>query len=349
MIVRREYMINRMYPINGKSKAKRILWGGAQNHISWAYMKELRENHPCTVYDCNPYVEVYQFRDNLYGLFNQNCDGAGDVWMWLTVGPEKCFLIDTAYGLGDSRALVNQISGGKEVIVVNTHDHFDHAFGNCRFDKVYCYEKLVPFLQVQNEHMWDYLFDKDGKCIWLDFDKKDLPTFRPYEIVGVPDGYTWDLGGGYEIELIASNGHGGDGAAMFLDKHNRILFPGDNICSDVSGCGAVSYPLEDCPLYKYRQCVRKLVERINEYDYIFPMHFMCNLESNLMYDVLEALDFVLADPEHNYDYMQTDPSSNGSAPRTRRFKYIKGFSCLAYAINDPPEPPVPSALRALKK
>ena len=121
-----------MNPIQGKSKAKRLVWGNPQNVISWAYMKELREHHPCKIYECNPYVEVYQFRENLYGLFNQNCDGAGDVWMWLTVGPEKAFLIDTAYGLGDSKALVDEITGGKEVIVANTHDHYDHAFGNCR-------------------------------------------------------------------------------------------------------------------------------------------------------------------------------------------------------------------------
>ncbi|MGM9520878.1 MAG: MBL fold metallo-hydrolase [Oscillospiraceae bacterium] len=334
-----------MYPINGRSKAKRILWGGRQNHISWAYMKELRENRPCQVFDCNPYVEVYQFRDNLYGLFNQNCDGAGDVWMWLTIGPEKCFLIDTAYGLGDIKGVVDKLSGGKEIIVVNTHDHFDHAFGNCRFERVCCHEALVPLLQAQNEHMWDYLFDKDGNNIWLQFDREDLPKFKPYEIVGVPDGFTWDLGDGYEIELINSNGHGGAGASMYLDKANRILFPGDNICSDVSGCGSVSYPIEECSLYKYRECVRKLVDRMDEYDYIFPMHFMCNLESNLMTDILDALDEVLKDPEHNYDYEMSTVSPNGGAPSVRKYKYIKGFSVMAYQVFDKAPPLVPSALK----
>lgn len=156
-------MANRMLPINGRSKAKRLVWGAPQNYISWAFMRELREHDKtCKMYDVNPYVEVYQFRENLYGLFNQNCDGAGDVWTWLIVGPEKCMLIDTAFGLGDTPALIREITGGKEVIVVNTHDHFDHAFGNCRFDRVYCHEKLVPLLEAQNAHMWDYLFDAEG-------------------------------------------------------------------------------------------------------------------------------------------------------------------------------------------
>jgi glyoxylase-like metal-dependent hydrolase (beta-lactamase superfamily II) len=338
-----------MAPINGKSKAERLVWGAPQNIISWAYMKELRENHPVMMFDENPYVEVYQFRDNLYGLFNQNCDGAGDVWMWLIVGPEKAMLIDTAYGLGDSKAVCDKITGGKELIVVNTHDHFDHAFGNCRYGRAYCHEALVPLLEAQNEHMWDYLFDENGNNRWLQFDREDLPKFQKYEIIGVPDGYTWDLGDGYEVELINSNGHGGDGAAMYLDKHNKILFPGDNICSDTSGCGDVSYPIEECSLYKYRECVRKLNARLDEFDYIFPMHFMVNLENRLIPAVLEALDDVLADPENNYDYLVTQVMGNSNKTRTRRFKYIKGFSSLAYGIYDTKPEVVPSGIRHLSK
>lgn len=342
-----------MAPIKGLSTAKRKLWGNPQNVISWAFMKQLREhNDTRKVYDCNPYIEVYQFRDNLFGLFNQNCDGAGDVWQWLILGPEKCLLIDTAFGLGDMKALVDQISGGKEIIVVNTHDHFDHAFGNCRFETVYCHEALVPYLQAQNEHMWDYLWDAEtGETIWLDFDKKDLPSFRPYQIIGVPDGYTWNLGDGYTVELIRSNGHGGPGAAMYLDHRNKILFPGDNICSDVSGCGTVSYPLENCSLYQYRECVRKLVSRIEEIDAVFPMHFMCDLESRLLTDVLECLDFILEDPEHHYDFItETINPNNVNGPKRIRFsKYVKGFSIISYSIAEKEEPPLPAALRALSR
>ncbi|MBQ3705029.1 MAG: MBL fold metallo-hydrolase [Clostridia bacterium] len=342
-----------MEPIQGLSKARRKLWGNPQNVISWAFMKQLREhNETRKVYACNPYIEVYQFRDNLYGLFNQNCDGAGDVWQWLIVGPEKCLLVDTAFGLGDMKALVDEISGGKEIIVVNTHDHFDHAFGNCRFGRAYCHESLVPLLEAQNEHMWDYLWDKKtGETIWLDFDKKDLPKFKPYEIIGVPDGYTWDLGKGYLVELINSNGHGGPGASMYLDHSNKILFPGDNICSDISGCGNVSYPIEECSLYKYRECVRRLVSRIDEIDAIFPMHFICDLESRMLEDVLECLNAILEDPEHNYDFVtETINPNDVNGPKRIRFsRYIKGFSIISYSITEKEEPPVPSAIRALSK
>lgn len=343
-------MANRMLPINGRSKAKRLVWGAPQNYISWAFMRELREHDKtCKMYDVNPYVEVYQFRENLYGLFNQNCDGAGDVWTWLIVGPEKCMLIDTAFGLGDTPALIREITGGKEVIVVNTHDHFDHAFGNCRFDRIYCHEKLVPLLEAQNAHMWDYLFDAEGNNRWLQFDRQDLPTYRPYEIIGVPDGYVFDLGGGYEVELLNSGGHGGPGAAMYLDKQNKILFPGDNICSDISGCGEVSYPIEECLMYQYYQCIRKLCDRIDEFDWIFPMHFMVNLDSYLLLDIRDTVGQILADPEHAYDYQSVHKSANGGPDWVRLFKYVPGFTTIAYNVNPAPTPIVPSALRHLKK
>ena len=40
-------------------------------------------NRTKRVYDVDPYVEVYQFRENLYGLLTHVLDSGGLVWMWL--------------------------------------------------------------------------------------------------------------------------------------------------------------------------------------------------------------------------------------------------------------------------
>ena len=102
-------------------------------------MKELRENNKTRkIYPVDPYVEVYQFRDNLYELFSENCGGPGDSFMHLIIGPQRAMLIEAGYGLGDLKELVDQLTGGKPLIVVNTHDHPDRTFGNCRFEKIYC-------------------------------------------------------------------------------------------------------------------------------------------------------------------------------------------------------------------
>jgi glyoxylase-like metal-dependent hydrolase (beta-lactamase superfamily II) len=324
-------MTGPMWPINGASKAKRLKWGSPQNQISWAYMKMLREgNKTMKVYDINPYVEVYKFYDNLYGLFNQNCDGAGDVWMWLIIGPEKAMLIDTAYGLGNMKGLVDTITGGMPLLVANTHIGPDHVLGNCRFDKVYCHE--YDWESIKNRckpAAWDYLFDENGNNIWLQFDKKDLPVYKDYELIAVKDGHTFNLGRDYEVELVWTAGHA-PGHAMYIDKKGRYLFAGDDVCSDVTGCGSGSGQYGN--LTTYRDCLTKLVARLDEFDYLFPGHFMVNLENHLLVNILETLNQIIADPDC-YDYKVVHISGSDGAKRERMHKFVKGFSTIAYTQN----------------
>jgi len=331
-----------MWPINGASKAKRIKWGSAQNQISWAYMKMLREgNKTMKVYDINPYVEVYQFRENMYGLFNQNCDGAGDVWQYLIIGPKRAMLIDTAFGLGDQKGLVNKLTGGMPLIVVNTHLGPDHSFGNVLYDKVYCSEYEVENIKRRlKPGAWDYLFDENGNNIWLQFDRKDLPEYRDYELIGVPDGHIFNLGDDYDIELAWMGGHSA-GMSMFIDKKGRTVFAGDDVCSDVIGCGSGpkegGFYNEYCNLTTYRDNLTRLVARMDEFDYIFPGHFMVNLENFLMLNILGTLNEIITDPTC-YDYKIEHISSTG-ANRVRMHKFVKGFSTIAYSENGvyPPE------------
>ena len=330
-------MKGQMWPINGASKAKRLTWGAPQNQISWAYMKMLREgNRTMKVYDVNPYVEVYKFYDNLYGLFNQNCDGAGDVWMWLIIGPQKAMLIDTAFGIGDMKGLVDKITGGMPLIVANTHVGPDHVLGNCRFDKVYCNE--YDYENIKNAckpGAWDYLFDKDGKNIWLQFDKTDIPVWKPYELTPVKDGYTFNLGGDYEVELVWTAGHT-PGHSMYLDKKSRYVFAGDDVCSDVTGCGSGPNPNRTNGQYAnlttYRNALTKLVARLNEFDYLFPGHFMVNLQNTVLVNMLEALNEVIAKPD-GYSYKVVSASGNNGPSRERMFKFVKGFSTIGYTQN----------------
>lgn len=335
--MQKEIMQGQMWPIRGQSKAKRIAWGSPQNQISWAYMKMLREgNSTCRIYDCNPYVEVYQFRDNLYGLFNQNNDGAGDVWMYVLIGPEKAMVIDTACGLGKQRELVEEITGGKPYIVVNTHLGPDHSYGNIHYDRVYCHEYEVQNIKDRvKPGMFDYLFDEDGAPIWLEFDRADLPEYRDYELIGVPDGHIFNLGGDYDVELVWTAGHAA-GHAMYLDKKGRMLFAGDDVCSDVIGCG--SGPREGMHyqqytnVQSYRDRLEKLCGRLDEFDYIFPGHFMVNLDNTLLPDILETLNAIIKDPE-NCDYKLDSVSGMGGDKKTRYHRFVKGFGTVAYSLN----------------
>lgn len=324
----------RMWPIQNALKSKRIKHDAPIDPISWAYMKELRENDKTkTIYPVNPYVEVYRFRDSLYGWFAHNLDGGGDVWMFLVVGPERALLVDTAYGLGDLAGLAAEITGGKPLLVANTHEHFDHAYGNCRFEKVHCHEYLVPYLETQNGHIWDYLFDEYGDNIWVEFDRNDLPRFRKYEIVGLPDGHRFDLGGGHEVELVYQGGHSA-GHAAYIDKKNRVVFTGDNVICCTSGCGSVNVTrpgphAENTALSAYAGNLKRLVDRMDEFDYVYPSHFMVDVENTVLPNQLTTIEEILVDPE-NCDYRTESYAKGGGLVVGRYAKHIRGFSVVFY-------------------
>jgi glyoxylase-like metal-dependent hydrolase (beta-lactamase superfamily II) len=308
-----EQALEKQRPIQSTLKTRRIQWREPENPVRWAFAKELREKDKTKrIYPVDPYAEVYQFRQNLYGIYTESLDGMGDPWIYLVIGPEKAMLIDTGFGVGDLKGLVDEITGGMPLVVVNTHCHFDHAYGNSQFDRVYCHEYEVRRLQAkQDPHIWDYLFDADGRCIWTEFDRQDIIPFKEYEIIGCPDGHRFNLGGDYDIELVFLPGHT-PGHAAFLDKKNRILFAGDDACF---GAVFIPGPEPGDPYGQYatvsgfRQELAKLVTRLDEFDGIFPGHGLVDLGTIMLVNILEACDQVLADPQ-NYDN-QTEMTFGG--------------------------------------
>ena len=279
-------------------------WREAENPIRWAYAKLLRERDETRrIYDVDPFVEVYTLRENLYGIYAESLDGAGDSWIFVIDGPEKALVIDTAWGLGDLKGLIRQLIGDKPYFVANTHFHQDHALGNYQFDKVYCHEYDVPDLKAaMNPHVWDKLFDENGSGIWSEFPKEALIPFKEYEIVGVPDGYVFDLGGDHQVELLLMGGHS-LGHCGFLDRKNRIFFPGDDCCVGAIGIGGKP---EGTPnrefgtVEAFHEQLQKICARADEFDSLFPSHGPVETGPVMLFSAMEACEAVLADPS-NYD------------------------------------------------
>lgn len=313
-------------PIEAAIKGRRLLTREPIDASSWAFMKMLRENDDTqTIYAVDPYAEVYKVRDNVWAILTISADGMGDSWMYLIDGPEKAFLIDTSFGIGDLKGLVKELVGNKPLYIGNTHCSYDHSYGNCQFDRCYCHENEAPYMELkQDPHIWDYLFDENNNGIWLDFDRADIVPFKKYEVIGVPDGYTFDLGSGYEIELIWVPGHK-PGHAMFLDKTSRLLFAGDDIISMRVGIGREG---PNATVEAYRNEMVKLLNRADEFDYIFPGHFLFNIESTVIQSFVDTANAILADPE-NYDICEPDDKGNVTYQ-----KFVRGMGTMAYRSNN---------------
>jgi len=84
-------------------------------------------------------IRVQQMNDHVW-LMDDNGEATG----YLVVGQEKAAVIDTMNGVEDVRAVVRTITG-LPLIVINTHGHCDHIFGNLFFPELKGYLHPADF------------------------------------------------------------------------------------------------------------------------------------------------------------------------------------------------------------
>ncbi len=308
-------------PIESTIRSHRFAMEEPIYHTCWAFMRELRtHNDTKRIYAIDPYAEVYRFRDNLYGIFSDNIDGKGDAWSYLILGPQKALLIDTSFGLGNLKGLVQELIGDRELLVVNTHPHPDHSGGNAQFDQVYILAEDAPALRRRMEEplLNEKILNDDGTCRYVDFELSDMIKPVEYEIVEIHDGFTFDLGDGYEVETIRLAGHS-KGQAAFLDKQNRALFPGDDVIAMRVGIGS----REPGTLREFRDNMERLAARLEEFDSIFPGHFVVDIDSTAILDMVDTLNAIIKEPDR-YDYIEN--GRNGIV----YCKTVKGMGCISY-------------------
>lgn len=129
-----------------------------------------------------------------------------NVTCYLLEGTERALLIDTAYGAGNLRAVVEKLVH-LPLIVANTHGHYDHTGGNGFWPEVW----MGPGGEAPAQ---------SAKA------RKKLP-FPNYRIQLLQDGQTFDLGG-RSVRAIAIGAHHASSFA-FLDEGGRTLYTGDEV------------------------------------------------------------------------------------------------------------------------
>jgi len=302
-----------------------------EHPVRWSFMKVLRENSNLKQFypDVDPYAEAYRFRDNIYCIFSESLDGAGDPWSYLIKGPERCMLIDTGFGVGDLKALVRRLVGDKPLIVVNTHSHVDHALGDYQFDEVWCHVAEEHRLRQQlDPHSRDYLFDESGNPRWTVFDREDLIPYREFAVRTFEDGHVFDLGGGYEVEAVLLPGHT-PGQCGFLDRWNMVLFTGD-----VTGIGHAEPGepyAQNMTVRAMRDAYRHLQPRFDEITGVFPGHGALDQSSLTLRYQLEALEAIVENP-NCYDIKKTFVGGRGIS-RVAYLRFIYQGTAIRYTMD----------------
>lgn len=177
-------------------------------------------------------------------------------FIYLLIGEEKALLIDSGYGEGNLREVVESITS-KPVMVINTHGHFDHTGGNALWDEAWMAQEAIsearqPFNEEQE--------------LWF----KQKPH-QAYTVHTVTDGDTFDLGG-RRVEVITIPAHS-EGSIALLDHKERLLFCGDEL---ESGQVLLFVRNKNITLSHmaavHKANMEKLKARIADYDLICPAH-----------------------------------------------------------------------------
>ena len=151
---------------------------------------------------------VKQLRPDIY-LMDEGHAATG----YIVVGDEKVCVIDTMNGYNDLKKVVREITD-KPVIVINTHGHPDHIFGNIYFDEAYINPEDIDLAKS--------FYDTPEFAKACKEHGFSMPPFKD-----IKGGDVIDLGGKH-LEAYALPGHTKGGLLLLL-REDRILFTGDAI------------------------------------------------------------------------------------------------------------------------
>jgi glyoxylase-like metal-dependent hydrolase (beta-lactamase superfamily II) len=241
----------------------------------------------------DPWFKVVKLPKDVFGIIE---DGhAEEVCSYLILGSEKALLLDTGMGVSNIVPVVDQLTD-LEIVVVNSHSHFDHIGDNWRFPSVYIYadDYAMEVLSVGFSHA-SILHDCDPAL----FTKPLPPGFDPskYEIkpmerervFPLEEGDMLDLGR-RSLEVLHTPGHSQDGISL-LDRENCVLFVGDTYCEWLFAfIGPETPGFGYSDLKDYEHTMKKLASLTPDLDYLYASHVPHIAQPEILNDAAQALE-----------------------------------------------------------
>ena len=234
------------------------------------------------------WFEVYKLTPDTFAIYEPY--QFEEAISYLALGKKRAIVIDTGTGIGDLRQVVKELTE-LPVSVVNTHTHWDHIGNNSQFEETVCFnnEDCIRKLRegvsherlqssVTGDSIWKPLPEGFDASIWK------IPPVEPTSLL--EDGDLVDLGERI-LEVIYTPGHS-PGSICLLDRKNRILFTGDTFFPGP----LYAYP-EDVNLDDYMASLRRLKDRMNEYDYLCSGHNDPWVKSEVIARVVKAFQDIM--------------------------------------------------------
>ena len=180
-----------------------------------------------------------------------------DEWnlnVYVINGSEHTFVIDTALGYGSmSTVLIHAKQYGKPVVVINTHHHWDHIWGNGAFtgSSIIAHKHCTDLICKT----WDTSFAQKKR-----YRDGETPICLPNLLFDSELYFPED-----KIKLFYSPGHTADSISV-LDEEDKVLIAGDNIGDTMDDL----LPSLSCGIEQYRETLQRY--KIMDFDTIVSGH-----------------------------------------------------------------------------
>ena len=101
-------------------------WWDSLPRPEWSAYEQIETNQD--------WFEVYAIDDDIFAIYEPG--QFEEVMSFLIVGEDQALLFDTGLGIGDMRSVVTELTD-RDIIVLNSHTHYDHIGSNYQFDTIY--------------------------------------------------------------------------------------------------------------------------------------------------------------------------------------------------------------------
>ncbi len=214
--------------------------------------------------------------------------------MYLLLGTHTALLLDTGCGLYPLKPVVDELIGERNLLVFNTHAHWDHILGNEEFGVVYIHENEVHLILKP----YDLSFLKDSPCaIVKKYEEKNF-SIPPAEVINtLRDGDIFDLGG-ISVRIIHTPGHS-SGSICLLTSTDELF------TSDVAYYGDQFLPKRKF-LLKVLKTLSKLIklcEKQKDLE-LYPSHRKTPCDKTLLTDLYNGIKNIenLWDTKKAFDF-----------------------------------------------
>jgi glyoxylase-like metal-dependent hydrolase (beta-lactamase superfamily II) len=214
---------------------------------------------------------------------------------FLILGDERAALLDTGLGIKDISNVVHQLTD-LDVIVINSHTHFDHVGDNHRFDEIYVYDHPNALKWLTNGHSnEDLTFDTRAEAFpqgypdGFDPDDYMIPPVSVDIINWIHDGDVIDIGN-RKLEVMHTPGHSVD-SVMLLDRRNRSLFTGDTFCPGRL-FAFISEDWGGSDLATYEKTMHEVAKLVPNLDYLYCSHGEALVDPSILPMVADAFSEV---------------------------------------------------------